>query len=112
MRQPSVESDYYLELARSACEGRHGELGGVPANYVVKVEHNTMLQAANGYDENTSLESGARCEQNYARCDSACRSPQHVTRIKLHLAIYFCLHREQFAGKHCKMASSLSNHES
>jgi hypothetical protein len=29
----------------------------------------------------------------------------HLTRIRLQLAIYFCLHRGQFALKHCKTAS-------
>src|SRR6516225_4071752 len=30
-----------------------------------------------------------------------------LTRIGLQLAIYFCLHRGQFARKHCKRATSL-----
>ena len=29
------------------------------------------------------------------------------TRIRLQLAIYFSLHTGQFAGKHCKLASSV-----
>src|SRR5262249_41399582 len=28
-----------------------------------------------------------------------------LTRIRLHLAIYFCLHRGKFAGKRCNIAS-------
>src|SRR5262249_7772466 len=34
-----------------------------------------------------------------------------LTRITLQCAIYFCLHRGQFAGKHCKLASYSSEHE-
>ena len=33
---------------------------------------------------------------------------RHLTRIKRQFIVYFCLHRGEFAGKHCKMASSLS----
>jgi hypothetical protein len=29
----------------------------------------------------------------------------NLTRIRLHLAIYFCLHRGTFAGKHGKLTS-------
>jgi hypothetical protein len=41
----------------------------------------------------------------------ATRNEQRViglTIIRLQLAIYFCLHRGKFAGKHGKLASSLS----
>src|SRR5215475_4140086 len=31
-----------------------------------------------------------------------------LTRIRLQLAMHFCLHRGQFAGKHCRMASEIA----
>src|SRR5215510_15007144 len=34
-----------------------------------------------------------------------------LTRIRLQLAIYFCLHRGKFAGKHRKMTSFSSEHK-
>src|SRR5215469_14307929 len=36
------------------------------------------------------------------------RSSLNLARIRLQLAIYFCLHTGQFAGKHCKLASTCS----
>src|SRR5215475_1255889 len=35
-----------------------------------------------------------------------------LTRIRLQLAIYFCLHRGEFAGKHGKLASQIETRES
>jgi hypothetical protein len=34
-----------------------------------------------------------------------------LTRIRLQLAIYFCLHGGEFAGKHCKLAGFVFEHE-
>src|SRR5262245_35514320 len=53
-------------------------------------------------------------EQQHANCEGrgspqcVVRITQHLTGIRLHLAIYFCLHRGQSAGKHGKLASRVS----
>ena len=51
-------------------------------------------------------------ERQHANCEGR-GSPHcvvqitlHLTRIRLQLAIYFCLHRGKLAGKHCKLASA------
>ena len=55
-----------------------------------------------------------RSDSDDAQCEAAdvfeelVHARLGLTRIRLQLAIYFCLHRGKFAGKHCKLASSLA----